>query len=301
MASRRANRLLVVSGLQVVLFWTSSYVPGLGAPLWHHLASLVVVLAIAIGFHRPLARSRRVLAIGVLAFTALAAISGFWLLYWKEGIRAAGYQDWGVFWHVAWSWAGAVFFFQHTWINRIAFVHFVRQRTSTISGAVIHWGAYVLVIVAFLVTWSDVGKDWFTVESYIPLSLYAWLVATAPAYAAWLWRQVSVHWLKRTTEAIRARGTVDVALVPFAALAVLSGVPLTFFDPFMDENGWKYASKYWHVWPSVAFTVLVFTHGMQTWHTMRTHWRNYGIAVGDVPRPASGMRAAEAAPARAEG
>jgi len=268
-------------------------VPELGASFWHHLASLAIVLGLSVGFYKPLARSRRFLAIGVLILSLLAAASGFWLLYWKEGIRAAGFQDWGVFWHVAWSWAAAVFFFQHTWINRIALGHFFKQRFTSLGGILVHGGAYLLVIVAFVVTWSDIGKDWFTVESYIPLSLYAWLAITAPAYLAWFWNLIQWNVLHRTKDPVRAtrsRGRIDVALVPIAALAVLSGIPLTFFDFFMDQNGWKYVSKYWHVWPSVLFTALVFIHTLQIWQTMRAHWRQVGIAIGDVPRPSPGSK-----------
>lgn len=289
--ARRASWILGLTALQAVVLWASFYIPQIGVPFWHHLASLAFVIALSIAFHKPLARSRRFLAIGVLILSLLAAATGFWLLYWKEGIRDAGFQDWGVFWHVAWSWATAVFFFQHTWINRVALMHFLRQRFTTVTGILLHGGAYALVIAAFLVTWSDIGKDWFTVESYIPLSLYAWLAITAPAYVAWFWNQIRWHVLSRAKDPIRstrARGRIDVALVPIAALAVLSGIPLTFFDAFMDENGWKYVSKYWHVWPSVVFTALVFIHSVQIWQTMRAHWRNVGITVGDVPRPFAG-------------
>ncbi len=282
-----------MTAFQAALLWTSFYIPDLGVPFWHHLASLAVVLALSVGFHKPLARSRRFLAIGVLVLSLLAAASGFWLLYWKEGIRTAGFQDWGVFWHVAWSWATAVFFFQHTWINRVAFLHFMRQRFTTLAGVLLHTGAYALVIAAFVITWSDIGKDWFTVESYIPLSLYAWLAITAPAYFVWFGNQLRWNLLHRSKDPIRvtrSRARIDVALVPIAALAVLSGIPLTFFDRFMDENGWKYVSKYWHVWPSVVFTALVFIHSVQVWQTMRAHWRQVGIAVGDLQRPSSGSK-----------
>lgn len=297
MSSARYTGALYLFTIQVLALVATAYLPGLGVPGWHHIASLAVVALLAIVFHRPISRSRRFLAIGVLVLTLLAAASGFWLLYWKEGIRAAGFQDWGVFWHVAWSWAAAVFFFQHTWINRVAFGHFFRQRFQTIGGILLHGGAYALAIVAFLVTWSDLGKDWFTVESYIPLSLYAWLAITAPVYVVWFWNLLRTTLLRRAPDRVRStlsRGRIDVALVPLAALAVLSGIPLTFFDPFMDENGWKYVSKYWHVWPSVAFTVLVFVHGVQTWKIMNAHWRKLAITLGDAPRPGPQAEAEQA-------
>src|SRR5687768_9875623 len=112
----RSGTILLLGALQLAALVGTfpPLVPGmdaLGTEGWHHVASLGVVLAATMALRGPL-RSRRFLAIGVLAFTLLATMSGFYLLYWKEGIRVDGYQDWGVFWHVAWSWAAAVFFWQ---------------------------------------------------------------------------------------------------------------------------------------------------------------------------------------------
>lgn len=278
--------LIMVCALQALALWGTSRLPGFGAQGWHHVASLVAVLALTLWLRRPLTRSRRVLAIGVLATSVLAGASGFWLLYWKEGIRAAGYQDWGVWWHVAWSWTGSVFFFQHTWINRVSFAHFVRRSLARLDAAIVHIGAYLLVVAMFILTWSGVGKGWFTVESYIPLTLYAWLVATTPPYALWVVARFAPvgGWRSRLDRA-HLRGPVDLALVPAAALATLSGIPLTWFDPIMDEHGWKYVSKFWHVWPSVLFLVLVFVHSVHSWNGMRAHWRKVGVSLGDLATP----------------
>jgi hypothetical protein len=273
---------------QTIALVATSRLESLGAEGWHHIASLVVALAIAVVWRKPMTRSRRFLAMGVTAMTLLATVTGFWLLYWKEGIRVAGYQDWGVFWHVAWSWLAAIFFFQHTWINRIALGHFFRRSFSNGPARALHAGVYGVVVVVFLVTWSDAGKQWFTVENYIPLSLYAWLIATVPPYTVWASMAVRASRVAGTaTEAWQRlrtawRGVVDVALVPLAALAVLTGIPLTFWDPFMDANGWKYVSKYWHVWPSVLFTVLVFAHSVQLWRPLKAHWRSLGSNVQGV-------------------
>ena len=244
----------------------------LGTAAWHHLASLAGVLLLAIPLRRRL-RERAFLAYGVLATSVLAAASGFYLLYWKEGIRVDGYQDWGVFWHVAWSWAAAVFFWQHTWVNRVAYGHFVRRSLQGVGPAILHVGGYVVVLSALAVTWGP-AKAAFTNETYIPLSFAFWLAATAAAYLLWLA-------LRRRPATHRpARGNVDVALVPIAALATVSGLPLLFFDPQLDAAGLKYASKVWHVWPSVAFSVLVFVHGAQAWANVRAHWRKGTRAGG---------------------
>lgn len=241
----------------------------LGTAWWHHLASLGIVLAGAVALPGPM-RRRRFLAIGVLAFTVLATASGFFLLYWKEAIRVDGYQDWGVFWHVSWSWAAAVFFWQHTWVNRVALGHFARRSLQALAPAVAHLGAYVLAVVALVVTWGP-AKGGFTNENYVPLSFAVWLVAAGVAYTSWLV-------LRKRDDAtqLRLRGGVDLAVVPMAALATLTGLPLLFFDPELDGLGLKYASKFWHVWPSVLFAVLVFVHGAQLWSVVRTHWRRLG-------------------------
>lgn len=277
--------ILVVGHLVLLLVTFPHLVPRmdvLGTAGWHHFASLGVVLAAALALPGPM-RQRRFLAIGVLAFTVLATASGFFLLYWKEGIRADGYQDWGVFWHVAWSWAAAVFFWQHTWINRVALGHFARRSLRSLAPAAAHIGAYVLAVVAFLVTWGP-AKSAFTNENYVPLSFAAWLVAVGVAYVSWLVLR------KRTVRVqLGLRGGVDLAVVPMAALATLTGIPLLFFDPELDALGLKYASKFWHVWPSVLFAVLVFVHGAQLWTVVRKHWRRLGAPTVEATPPLEGQ------------
>lgn len=275
--SRRAWWTIGVAAVQVVLLAATFPSDVLGTELWHHAASLGAVLAVAGVLHRPM-RTRRFLAVGVLASTVLATASGFYLLYWKEGIRADGYQDWGVFWHVVWSWAAMVFFWQHTWVNRVALGHFLRRSLASAGPAVLHLGAYALLVAGFTVTWSPTGRTWFTGGNYIPLSLWTWLVLALPPYILWLAVRPRLargsvarrfgHW--------RVRRVVDLGLVPAAALAVLSGLPLLFLDNALDRAGLKYVSKYWHVWPSVLFAVLVFVHGVQAWRAVRAHWRSYG-------------------------
>lgn len=281
----RTRTVLLSCAGQVVLL-VATFPPlvasmaALGTVWWHHLASLGIVLAATWALRRPM-QQRRFLAIGVLAFTVLATASGFYLLYWKEGIRIDGYQDWGVFWHVAWSWAAAVFFWQHTWVNRVALAHFFRRSLRSLAPASLHLGLYAIGFLGLWLTWGPV-KAWFTNENYVPLSFATWLVTAGVAYVAWLA-------LRRRDGASqkRMRGGVDLGLVPIAALATLSGVPLLFFDPELDSLGLKYASKFWHVWPSVVFAVLVFAHGVQTWNTVRTHWKRLGAnPPGEVARAA---------------
>lgn len=279
MARRRDVWFMGIVLVQLVLLVATFPMDRLGTEAWHHIASLGGVLALAGILWRLLARSRRFLAMGVLATTVLATLSGFYLLYFKEGIRIDGYQDWGVFWHIVWSWMFMVFFVMHTWVNRTAYVHFFRRTLRAVRPATIHLGGYVVVVAAFFVTWSTTGRTWFTNSNYIALSLYAWLLATIPAYGAWALARVrslrasgavmrADHW--------RTRRAVDLGLVPVSVLVVVSGIPLAFLDDIIDPLGFKYVSKYWHVWPSVVLAVIVFVHIIQAWPTVRVHWRRLG-------------------------
>lgn len=278
MVSRRTRWILGLVVLQVCLLAATFPVPGLGAQTWHHIASLGGVLLLAGILHRPLRRSRGFLALGVMASSLLAAASGFYLLYWKAGIRVDGYQDWGVFWHIVWSWLATVFFVQHAWINRVQLVHFYRESVATRAKAIAHGGAYLLLLAALVVTWSPEGRVWFTNQNYVVYSLRTWVLVTVPPYLAWLYvrrrRRTEPEWLERTFGHWGIRRVVDLLLVPVAALTILSGFPLLFDGP-IDPRGLKYVSKFWHVWPSIVFTVLAFVHGTQAWTSVQAHWRNY--------------------------
>ena len=254
------GRWLAAIGIQTGLLVATAPLDGFGAAGWHHVASLAAVLVGFGVFWQPMTASRRVLAIGALVTAVLAIVSGFFLLYGKEWVRPAGFQDWLVWWHVAWSWAATLFFFQHTWINRVQFVHFFRRATRGLAGAG-HVLGYA-VIVAFLVWSGTVGKDAFSAGNYIAWSFANWLAALVPAFGISLVQRGAV---------LPWRRGVDLALVPMTALATLSGVPLLFLGTLLDDAGLKYASKFWHTGPSIVFSVLVFVHTVQLWRAVRRH------------------------------
>lgn len=276
MVPRRTRWVVALLVLQLVLLVATFPIDALGTETWHHIASLGFTLAVAGVMHRRFTTSRRFLAVGVLVSSVLAAVSGFYLLYFKAGARAGGYQDWGVFWHILWSWFAAVFFIQHTWINRVQFVHFFRRSIDAVPGAVLHGAGYLAVAAALAFSFSPSGRTLFTNESYYVLGFRAWVLVLVPAYAFWAYlaiRDEPPPWLARFGH-WPIRRFVDLLLVPTAALAVLSGFPLLFDGPF-DARGLKYATKTWHVWPSILFTVLAFVHSVQAWHTVKAHWRAY--------------------------
>lgn len=275
MASARTAWSLGLAAGQTVALVGTFFWNALGTVWWHHLVSLGLVLAATVAVRHRMT-DRRFLGIGVLVTAILATVSGFYLLYWKEGIRVDGYQDWGVWWHVAWSWGAAVFFWQHTWVNRVAYGHFLQRSFRALAPTALHIGLYALAVVGFIITGGP-GKTWFTSESYIPISLWTWIIVAGTAYLAW--------WLLRRrphAAQTRIRGRVDLALVPVAAVAVISGIPLLWFDGAMEAAGLKYASKVWHVLPSTLFAVLVFVHAAQLWSTVRMHWRRMGAARLDA-------------------
>lgn len=277
-ASSRTRWLLGLILLQVLLLVATLYVPELGAETWHHVASLGAVLLVAAALHDRFRTSRRFLALGVLASSVLASASGFYLIYWKAGLRVDAIQDWAVWWHIVWSWFAAVFIVQHTWINGRTFLHVLRRSAASRPRLALHVLAYVLLLVAIVVTWSPQGRVLFTNENYVPLTLWTWAAAVVPLYGAWIylrWRaRRDPHWVRETFGARGLRRLVDLSLVPAAALAVLSGFPLLFDGPF-DPRGLKYTSKYWHVATGIVFTVLFTAHGLQLWSTVKAHWRSY--------------------------
>ncbi len=255
---------------QLVALVATFFVPRFGAPIWSHLVSLGIVVVACGAAWRPLSSSRRILAIGALVTSVLAIVSGFYLLYWKEGIRVDGYQDWGVWWHVFWSWAAAVFFFQHTWINRRQYARFFVDSFKQAGPAAWHVGIHALLVVGLILSWT-IWKDGFDGGNYLALGYVGWLVASIPAYSIWMVRAIRGGMGQRSSWPWRR--AVDLGLVPAAAFATLTGIPLTFFDDAFDAWGLKYASKTWHVWPSILFAVLVWIHSVQVWSTVRNHWR----------------------------
>jgi hypothetical protein len=307
---RRLQWVGAVVLVQTLLLWATLYVPTLGGPAWHHLASLAGVLALAAVWRLPLLRSRTVLALGVAVTTLLAVASGFYILYWKPFLKSYALVDWIKWWHIVWSWGALVFFVLHTWINRVSYLHLLRRTRRTPLGFLAHdvliWGS----LLAIPLTWNTWFQDRIHDDNYIWLTWWTWLVLVLPLYVAWglvTWTpRGSLEGLKAALSRDRVRAVVDVGLVPATVLAMVSGFPITFWKTEVHGFGYKFVGKYWHTWPSILMAVLVFAHTVQLWRPTVSHWRRWGRIMGDLrlavpaPQPAQRPRRARAAPPRRE-
>lgn len=271
MRMRRSTAWTLGAVVQLLLLLVTRILDGPGTQTWHHLASLAGAIAL-MGLAGKRMQNRAFLGIGILLTTILATVSGFVLLYFKEGLRVDGHQDWLVFWHLVWSWFASGFFVMHVWVNRVAFVHFFQASFRSVRPGLVHGGAYVVSLLGLL--WSaTLGKSQFNNESYIPQSVWAWLLCTAVAYGIWLGtrragRQTHLH----------LRSAADLILVPVMTFVILSGFVLLYGSDVTDPNGLKYAAKAWHTLPSVLFSVVVFVHSVQLWTQVRRHWQRLGTA-----------------------
>lgn len=265
-----AQLALLVATAFPPLAGTSS--PGaLGVPTWHHNASLLAALLFSIVFWRRMTTSRRFLGLGVAVSTLLAVASAFLLLYLKQDLKAWDLKDWAKFWHVAWSWFALAFFAGHTWVNRAGWMRAMRRVAKGARGLAWFWVPNLLWAVAIPLTWSDWGARTITDPRYIPLTLWTWLAFLLPAYGAWALAAFQTKGLLRPAWFARARtqGLIDAWLVPMTLLANVSGFPILYFAT--KDTSMKYVAKYWHTWPSIAMTILVFAHTMQFWPAVRRY------------------------------
>ncbi len=249
--------------------------------MWHHTASLGFALAsIGLWWVVARARGRRLwldrahLGIWVLAWTVLATVSGFLLLYLKQDLKDWGLKDWAKWWHILWSWLALLYFGVHTAVNWSGMRRAWGRIHASLGSALRLDVALVLILVAIPVTWSSWGAGVWTEASYIPWTLWTILALVGPMYVAWLW----VRWRRSRAASVPLWGTrggarvqTDAWLFVSAVLANVSGFPLLFFAT--KDTSLKYVAKYWHTWPSVLFAALVFVHAVQFWAAMRVHWR----------------------------
>lgn len=257
------------------------FTPGLGAPEWHHTASLVGVAVAAALVWRPLTRDRAFAGQGVLVTTALALVSAFLLLYLKDDLKASGLKDWAKWWHVAWSWASIAFLVGHTWVNRAGLVRAARRLTKGAGAATANVGPYALVVAAIPLTWSAWGAAAIQDPNYILWTHWTWLAFLVPSYAAWATVTLRGSWLHRPP-LLRPRAARDFAsahLLPIAILANVTGLPLVYLAT--KDTPLKYVAKWWHTWPSIAMAILVFAHVVTYLAGVKGHWKAAKGAGGD--------------------
>lgn len=279
---------------QAALVVGSLWVPGLGGPLWHHHATLLLSVLFVAATWRWFTGSRAFLGLGVGVTTLLAVASGFVILYAKPGLKAESLVDWAKFWHVLWSWLSIAFALGHVWINRVPLVRYWHRMHRQVGASIAHYGILVLAAALLALTWSPSGRAWFTEAGYPPLTAYTWLVVVTPAYLGWIAlvlarvrsaaTRFSTYW-----SSARIQAVADVGLVPAFVLANVTGFPILYFKPWVHGSGLKYVAKYWHTWPSIFMALFVFIHTVQSWPAIAAHWRHFGTAVGD-PGPVRALR-----------
>ncbi len=278
----RGAAVLAAAVIQAVLLVVTALPPvspGLGVPVWHHNASLALALLFVLFTWRLHVESRRFLGFGVAVTSLLAIASGFLLLYLKADLKAWELKDWAKWWHIAWSWFALTFFLAHFWINRLAFMRFWRRLRARPGLRLLHDGLLGATLVAIGLTWSPLGARLIVEGNYILLTLYTWLVLAGVPYLVWLAVRWRTAWASRPAPTPRWAGRaatqrgVDLALLPAAIVANVSGFPLLYFDT--KSTSLKYVAKYWHTWPSIAFTVLVFAHTIHSWRPLKAHWRRW--------------------------
>ncbi len=283
---RRFAWVLIGILAQAGLLAATLPVEGLGAPAWHHLATLGLVLLLVAAAWRPLTQSRTVLSLTLAVSTLLAIASGFFILYTKPWLKANELVDWAKFWHLLWSWATLALFLLHTWVNRAALVRHWRRLLRRPGFALAHHALLATVLIAIPLTWSGWGRAAIHDANYVLLTFYTWIVVVGPFYALW----ALVTWtpphamgrLRKSLARSHVRPWTDVALVPATLLANLSGFPLTFWKDEVQGAGFKFVGKYWHTWPSIVFAVLIFMHTIHLWRPMRAYGRRWGRWVGDA-------------------
>lgn len=252
---------------QLALFVMTAFPPfspELGAPVWHHVASLGLAALVIAPWWRRMVDDRAFLGIGILTSTFLATVSGFYLLYDKQNLKATELKDWLKFWHILWSWWALLFFAGHTWINRKQLVAFWKRWHGLFLGKPIHVIIWFVSVVLYPITWIFF-KEYWSESNYILWTLWTWLVVLAIPYVWWL---LARNRMPRTD----ARAWTDGFLFPMTILANFSGFPLLFFKPEIHGNGLKYVAKYWHAWPSIAMAVIVIIHSIHQWNAVRKHW-----------------------------
>ncbi|MEK6986436.1 MAG: hypothetical protein AABX89_08690 [Candidatus Thermoplasmatota archaeon] len=263
---------IAATGAQIglVLLTVPSLVPGLGGPTWHHNASLLGAIVLCAAFGRRML-DRRFLGIGVLATTVLAILSGFLVLHFKPLLKATGFKDWAVWWHIAWSWLGLLFFVMHTSVNRSGLARSLRRMHTRARDALLYQGLLLAIVVLIPLTWLTSAPSWISDRNYLQLTLFTWIFLLSPAYIAWGIVQLRARsntvptWGKRPA----TQAFTDSWLLPMTILANISGFPMLYFDT--AQTPLKFIAKYWHTWPSIAMTLLVFAHTIQFLPAMARH------------------------------
>lgn len=257
-----------------LLVWaTLAWSIGVGMAEYNLSFVFLTVLGVATW---PLLLRRRVASLGLAVMGLAAILTGFWLLYWKDDLKAGGLKDFAKFWHSVTSYAMLPFFA----------AHFTRNwpRFNDLSGRVGAWrvavGAYAggwVGLLAFgAASWTPAWKVRFTEENYLGWVAWTWLAVVAAVYLAWLGARLAQRLrpgLREVLTRTRRRGLVDLTLLVSFLLAMATGFLLLYMKEFLHGNGFKYVSKYWHTSTSIVFVAAVALHVGANVVALRAHAR----------------------------
>lgn len=236
----------------------------------------------------PLLLRRRVASLGLATMGTAAILTGFWLLYWKDELKADGLKDFAKFWHSVTSYALIPFFAAHFARNSPRFGDLTRGVTVRRVAAGAYAGGWAGLLTFGVVSWFPAWRIRFTDENYLLWAAWTWLVVIALVYFAWLGAKLAVRLRPRLaaffTRALR-RGLVDVTLLASFVLAMGTGFVLLYMKAFLHGNGYKYVSKYWHTSTSIVFTVAVVLHVGANIMALRAHARRVSRELDAPPTP----------------
>lgn len=231
--------------------------PGFGSPLWHYNAAFAaVLLGAAMAWGRL---QRRRVATLSMAFTgAVAATSGFGMLYTKQ----FAHKEWLTWWHSVTSVAFALAFLVHWLHNNARLADLTRRLFAPPAPGILAAGAWTGVVAFGVWTGMADVRVRFTSENYLNVSSWTIVAGVAFAYGLWLaYRVPSLRArLAETPHRRRARGLVDSGLFLANWGSLLTGFALLYFADPLRGGTFKYVSKWWHTATSVLLLALVALH-----------------------------------------
>lgn len=254
---RRFWALTLVLLLAAVLAMAATVATPLGTPLWHYNVSLVALALLALPA-LPLLKRRRVATLAMGYTGLLATVTGFVMLYTKQLPN----KEWMTWWHSVTSFAFLGFFLIHWWNNQPRLANFTRRLANARPQGPAAATAWTAGILLGITTATPDGRALFTTHNYLLLSTWVVWITIALTWGAWLWyrREAPHARLQQPRHRATARALVDTSLFLVCWLSILTGFLLLYLKPWLLDNGFKYASKWWHSATSILLLGLLALH-----------------------------------------